>query len=187
MSRPLRLRLQARDSRLQLAARCAMTPTRTRMRLRRLRQPRRRQAQRLPPSAGGEHRRPGQAGVHALVGSPDHLDPGGSPGSHAEPGWLRARGGSCDPPAAHAAGWPRRETPEPQPPPPLPTPPRRQDGRCRQRAGRSDDRPGADESARTAPRLRKRWTQQKKKARLQIWPNCYTVGPNLGGYTQWVR
>ena len=28
---------------------------------------------------------------------------------------------------------------------------------------------------------------RRKKARLKIWPNCYTVGPNLGGYTQWVR
>ena len=26
-----------------------------------------------------------------------------------------------------------------------------------------------------------------EKERLKIWPNYYTVGPNLGGYTQWVR
>ena len=28
---------------------------------------------------------------------------------------------------------------------------------------------------------------RRKKTKLKIWPNCYTVGPNLGGYTQWVR
>ena len=33
----------------------------------------------------------------------------------------------------------------------------------------------------------KREDSGKEKARLKIWPNCYTVGPNLGGYTQWVR
>ena len=30
-------------------------------------------------------------------------------------------------------------------------------------------------------------SRKKNKTRPKIWPNYYTVGPNLGGYTQWVR
>ena len=40
------------------------------------------------------------------------------------------------------------------------------------------------------PRLHlaaKKKSSAEEKERLKIWPNYYVVGPNLGGYTQWVR
>ncbi|KNE87756.1 hypothetical protein PSTG_18853, partial [Puccinia striiformis f. sp. tritici PST-78] len=83
------------------------------------------------PAPAGDPPRPGAGPCHRPAGRAAGAPP-------------RPQGGSCDPPAAHAAGWPRRETAEPRPPLPSPAPPRRQDGRCRQRASRSDDRPGAD-------------------------------------------